>query len=414
MAAFLLAAWAAVATGVAFWLWLGPVRDPVSVSDDSTPDQRVLTEVSFADLPGWEDDSVRQALGPFLRGCVRFRFLGEARTVAPAELAGTVADWLPVCELAQHLRDASEEAVREFLTEQFVPFQVSNNEQAVGLFTGYYEPLLFGGRRRTERFRVPLYRRPQDLVNIDLGAFREDLEGRRLAGRLRDLRLLPYDDRQKIRSGSLGGRGLELLWVDDPIAAFFLQIQGSGQVELPGGERIRVGYADQNGHPYTAIGRELIQRGALSREEVSLQSIRSWLEANPEQAEEVMATNASFVFFRELSGDGPIGAQGVALTPGRSLAVDRRFLPLGAFVWVATLAPPESLDQAEQVVERLMVAQDTGGAIRGPVRGDIFWGAGDEAEEVAGRMKSEGRVWLILPRGLAGRLVGCNAQTGCS
>ena len=279
-----------------------------------------------------------------------------------------------------------------------------------GLFTGYYEPLLRGSRARSSRYRVPLYRRPPDIVQVDLGRFREDLRGRRLAGRLRGATLEPYDDRRSITAGALRGRGLELVWVDDPIAAFFLQIQGSGQIELDTGERLRLGYAAQNGHPYFAIGRELIERGELTRETVSLQSIRAWLLEHPDEAQDVMALNASYVFFRTIEGDGPIGSQGVALTPGRSLAVDRTFVPLGVPLWLETTAPTVGNSAAEGAVDqspvrRLVVAQDTGGAIRGPVRGDLFWGAGSEAEEIAGRMNSEGRYWLLLPRALAQRVL---------
>jgi membrane-bound lytic murein transglycosylase A len=273
---------------------------------------------------------------------------------------------------------------------------------------------------------VPLYRRPRDLVAVDLGEFREALRGQRIAGRLAGDRLVPYADRAAIEDGALAGRRLELLWVDDPIDAFFLQVQGSGRVELPNGTSVRVGYDGQNGHPYFAIGRELVERGEMPLEQVSMQSIAAWLRAHPDEAPAVTARNASYVFFRELEGDGPVGSQGVALTPERTLAVDVEFLPLGAPVWVDTVYPPEEESAAPQTaaaevagavavaqdlplpppppLQRLFVAQDTGGAIRGPVRGDVFWGAGDRAASIAGRMRSEGRLWLLLPRALADRL----------
>jgi membrane-bound lytic murein transglycosylase A len=206
--------------------------------------------------------------------------------------------------------------------------------------------------------------------------------------------LRPYENRAAIESGALRGRGLEMLWVDDPVDAFFLQIQGSGRVMLEDGTSLRIGYAGQNGHPYVAIGRELIARGALTREAVSMPAIRDWLRANPQEADAVMNRNPSFVFFRELDGDGPVGAQGVALTPGRSLAVDRSFVPYGVPVWLDAEDPVDG----EVRVQRLLVAQDTGGAIRGPVRGDVFWGHGPEAEHRAGLMKSRGRYFLLLPK----------------
>jgi membrane-bound lytic murein transglycosylase A len=278
-----------------------------------------------------------------------------------------------------------------------------------GLFTGYYEPELRGSRRRHGPYQTPLYREPGDLIQVDLGAFREDLEGRRIAGRIVGGRLEPYHDRRSIDRGALAGRDLELVWVDDPVDAFFLQVQGSGRIVLEDGTVLRVGYDAQNGHPYTAIGRELVERGEMPLEEVSLQSIRRWLEAHPEEAPDLMATNASYVFFRMLGGAGPLGSLGVPLTPGRSVAVDPRFLPLGAPVWLAGSMPalPDevasgpSTEPTEPIgslpLRRLLVAQDTGGAIRGPVRGDVFWGAGERAEAVAGRMKHPGRLWLLLP-----------------
>jgi len=234
-------------------------------------------------------------------------------------------------------------------------------------------------------------------VDDDLGQFRDTLRGERIAGRVEGGRLHPYPDRGTIDRGALAGRGLELLWVDDAVDAFFLQIQGSGRVTMADGSVIRVGYDGQNGHPYVAVGRVLIQRGIMTPEQVSMQSIRAWLAANPTAAPDLLRENPSFVFFRELTGDGPVGAQGVALTPGRSLAVDPRFLPLGAPMWLDVEDPRVAGDR----IRRLVVAQDTGGAIRGPVRGDLFWGHGAAAEDAAGRMRSQGRYWLLLPAGVS-------------
>ncbi len=398
---FLLTTLVAGALGLRLWLQLDEQAFPVSPAQANMPrpqpDHRTLREVSFDELPGWQEDDVGEALPAWRRTCARYRFLGKERPVQPTEVGGTIADWLGACERTPSSNDAA--AARAFLEAEFRPFQVLNRTRETGLFTGYYEPLLRGSRTRGGPFQTPLLRRPNDIVSVDLGDFRDDLAGRSVAGRLRGRELLPYWNREQIRGGALGGRGLELLWVDDPVSAFFLQIQGSGQVALPDGSRARVGYAGQNGHPYYAIGRELIERGELTRETVSLQSIRDWLNDNPDEAEAVMSTNRSFVFFREIRGDGPIGSQGVALTPRRSLAVDRRFLPLGAPVWLDTSSPAADGSE-DQVLQQLLIAQDTGGAIRGPVRGDVFWGAGAEAEEIAGRMQNEGRLYLLLPKGL--------------
>ncbi len=314
-----------------------------------------------------------------------------------AQVAGTLGAWRGACDAAD--QPASPEQARAFFEDWFQPFEVTDRGNAFGLFTGYYEPLLHGSRRYGGAYTVPLYRAPDDLIRVDLGRFKPDLAGQTIAGRVDGQQFVPYYVRAEIDAGVLDGRGLELVWVDDPIEKFFLQIQGSGQIQLDDGTRIRVGYAGQNGHEYHAIGRDLVASGAMTLEEVSLQSIRDWLIAHPEQARAIMERNGSYVFFRErpeLNADeGPIGAQGVPLTAGRSLAVDPRYIPLGAPVWLDTTAPwPEG----EGPLRRLMVAQDSGGAIDGPVRGDVFWGTGARAEAIAGRMRSEGRYVVLLPK----------------
>jgi peptidoglycan lytic transglycosylase A len=237
-------------------------------------------------------------------------------------------------------------------------------------------------------------------VDVDLGAFRDDLRGRRLAGIVRGGRLVPFVDRDGLERGALAGRGLELVWVDDPIDAFFLHIQGSGRVELEDGSQLRVGYAAQNGHQYVAIGKELVARGAMALADVTMQSIRAWLESHPAEAAEIMRKNPSFVFFRKLDEDGPVGSQGVVLEPHRSIAVDTAFLPLGLPVWLDGSWPAPRPGEPDRPLRRLVVAQDTGGAIRGPLRADLFCGHGAEAAEVAGRLKHPAKMWILLPRDL--------------
>jgi membrane-bound lytic murein transglycosylase A len=360
-----------------------------------------LAQVSFAALDGWAADDHAAALGTLLRSCERLARRQPADPAGGGPWAGRVADWLPACSEATA---TPPDRARAFFEAAFQPYALTDRGKAEGLFTGYYEPLLEGSATPDARFSVPVHRRPPDLVNVDLGLFDPELKGRKVAGRVEAGRLLPYPARAEIGRGALDGRGVELLWVDDPVAKFFLEIQGSGQVRLRDGRVVRVGFADQNGHPYRAIGRDLVEMGALVKERVSLQAIRDWLKANPERAPEVMAKNRSYVFFRELTdlgpdAPGPPGAQGAPLTPGRSLAVDRRFVPLGAPLWLETAAPAR--DGSERPLRRLVVAQDTGGAIRGPVRGDLFWGAGAEAEFVAGHMQGRGRYYILLPRPLA-------------
>lgn len=337
--------------------------------------------------------------------------------LGPAGIAGLARDWREPCAAVAAAPAGDDRAARATLEAWFVPFAATNNGNAQGLFTGYYEPELRGSRARGGAYTVPLYGRPGDLVTVDLGLFREELKGQRIAGRVRSGTLRPYATRAEIEAGALDGLAredggpLELVWVDDSVDAFFLHIQGSGRIVLEDGSIIRVGFAAQNGHPYVAIGRELVARGVMTREQVSMQSIRAWLGANPGDARELMNRNPSFVFFRPLtppvsSMDGPLGSEGVPLTPGRSLAVDRNFLAMGVPVWLDAADPLDS----RQRVRRLMVAQDTGGAIRGPVRGDVFWGFGADAAERAGRMRSAGRYWILLPRDTAARRSGVSAN----
>lgn len=346
-----------------------------------------LTAVSFVELPGWYDDDQGQALGALQRSCARLLTLPDERAMG---IAGTVADWRPLCTaLAAGPGDG-----RGFFEHWFRAYAAADGSQRQGLFTGYYEASLQGSLTPSARFATPLHRRPDELVTVNLGDFREALAGERIAGHVVDGRLYPYADRSGIAAGALDTRSLEIVWVDDPVDAFFLHIQGSGRVELDDGRSLRVGYAAQNGHPYTAVGRVLIARGEVTREAMSMQAIRAWLGANPGEAQALMNENASYVFFDVIEGDGPLGAQGVALTAGRSLAVDRRFVALSVPVWLDSVTPDGAL------LQRLMIAQDTGGAIRGPVRGDVYWGHGDAAADIAGRMNSAGNAYLLLPRGL--------------
>jgi membrane-bound lytic murein transglycosylase A len=358
----------------------------------------VLTPATFADLPGWHDDPVAQAIPALQLSCRRLASLPGSE---PLGQDGTAGDWRSACAAAARLPAGDDRAARAFFETYFRPFAAADGTQRSGLFTGYYEALLQGSRKRSARYHVPLYGRPPELVTVDLGKFRQDWHGKRIAGRVDGGALVPLPDRAAIEQGALARRGLELVWVDSPVDAFFLEIQGSGRIRLAEGGEMRVGYAADNGRAYTAIGRELVRRGVYKPEEVSMQSIRRWLDSHPGEAEGLMDTNASYVFFAEVKGQGPpggpFGAEGVPLTPGRSLAVDRQHWPLGVPLWLDATAPAPRETQPDRPLRRLLIAQDTGGAIRGPIRGDVFWGAGPEPESIAGRMKSPGRLWVLLP-----------------
>jgi membrane-bound lytic murein transglycosylase A len=353
----------------------------------------VLAPVAFADLPGWQADRQSEAIPALLRSCMSLAQRQDSAPAGPGDAFGRVVDWRPACAAAGSVPSGDDDAARLYFDRWFKPFRALNGDRPTGFLTGYYEPELRGSRAADARYWVPLYRRPADLVTAELGDFRDTFRGERIAGRVVDGRLRPYANRAAIDAGALAGQGLELLWVDDPVDAFFLHVQGSGRVVLADGSVVRVGYAAANGHTYTAIGRELIARGEVAREAMSMQAIRDWLAAHPAEAKSVMAANASFVFFRELEGDGPVGSQGVVLTPGRSLAVDTRFMALGAPVWIDSLDPLTP----DVPLRRLMVSQDTGGAIRGPLRGDVFWGNGSDAAARAGRMQSSAELYVLLP-----------------
>jgi membrane-bound lytic murein transglycosylase A len=354
------------------------------------PDHLTLSPASFAALPQWREDGTAAALSAFARSCVQ---LAKEPPTAPLGVAGTAADWQSACAaLPQSTDDA---AARRYFETWFVPWLAGNNGATEGLFTGYYEPELAGARHPGPGFTTPLLKRPPDLVMVDLGLFRPVLRGQRIAGRVVDGRLVPYWTRAQIEAGALDRfRHLALFYAADPIQLFFLQIQGSGRVRLRDGRWVEIGYAGENGWPYVPIGRLLVQRGALTLDQVSLQSIEAWLRAHPDAAKPLMDQNRSYVFFRVLPGNAPIGAEGVELTPGHSLAVDPRFIPLGVPLWL-------TVAQGDTATRRLVVAQDTGGAIAGPLRGDLFWGAGAQAEARAGPMRGFGRFFLLLPKLIA-------------
>ncbi len=365
---------------------IGLLLAVASCGEPSGPPRLDLEEISFSDLEGWRDDNQGLALSAFRRSCGKMS----------SEL-----DWRDACAAARALAGDDDGAARDFFETHFTPLRMSDRGDTEGLFTGYYEPLLNGAGQPGGRFTVPIHGLPVEHVTADLGLFHDDLAGRKITGRVVDGVLMPYPRRGDIVAGALEGAASVLAWVDDPVDAFFLHVQGSGRISLADGGVMRVGFAGANGQAYASIGRALVERGAFSPDEASLQTIRAWLAANPDQAAEILALNPSYVFFRELTGDGPLGAQGVALTAGRSLAVDRDYIPLGEPIWLDIMAPSAEPGGPDRRLRRLVVAQDIGGAIKGPLRGDLFWGFGPDAEWVAGHMKHPGGYVLLLPKTLA-------------
>lgn len=337
---------------------------------------------SWESLPDWPTPDLQGSFAALRQSCRALK---------------SKPDWQAACSGIEEIAQPDNGALRNFFEQRFAPYQVFNPDgSGQGLVTGYYEPRLHGSRIRDARFRYPLYAAPDDLLTIDLGELYPQLKDLRLRGRIEGKRVVPYYDRAAIDAGKAPLKGRELFWVDDAVELFFLQVQGSGRIELPDGTLVKVGYADQNGHPYASIGRKLVEMGELTLEQASMQGIKEWAAKNPKKLSALLQQNPSYVFFRELP-DGlsaPLGALGVPLTEGYSIAVDPRTIPLGAPVFLATTFPNSS-----DPLNRLMLAQDTGGAIKGRVRADFFWGFGDEAGAQAGRMKQVGRMWVLFPKG---------------
>lgn len=371
-----------------------PRSNPGATPDGSTTLARSARyqRVEWSALPGWQRDPVAQAWGAWLRSCDTL-----------SRKSPTL--WRSPCEAAQQLKQPMTDAqARSFFEQYFAPYRIENADgsSSPGLVTGYYEPLLRGSRQQSARFKVPLYGLPSDLLQIDLSSEYPELQGKRVRGKLMGRRIVPYDKRAELdRTRRLYPQAV--LWVDDVLDAFFLEVQGSGRVSLENTagqpELVRVSYADQNGHPYRSIGRWLADQGELPLEQVSLPSIRQWANAHPDRVDQLLQQNPSVVFFKTQSlshaaeAVGPSGALGVPLTPRRSIAVDPLAVPLGAPVYLATTYPA-----SDRPLQSLTLAQDTGGAIRGAVRADFFWGFGESAETQAGRMRQTGRLWLLWPK----------------
>jgi membrane-bound lytic murein transglycosylase A len=339
---------------------------------------------TWESLMGWGEDDLAPAFSAFLSSCNAL----QRREI-----------WRETCLAAKSVDSRDGVTLRAWFEAQLQPWQlISPDGGREGLITGYYEPLLKGSRAHGKPYLYPVQGVPPDLIDVELGELYPELKHMRLRGRLEGRRLVPYFSRAEWEKAQRSDEAL--LWVDDVFDLFFMQIQGSGQVLLEDGSRVRVSYADQNGHPYRSIGRWLIDQGQLKAEQASMQGIKAWAMAHPNRLHELLNANPSLVFFRELpvTEEGPPGALGVPLTAERSIAVDARFTPLGAPVWLVTTYP-----NSERTLTKLMLAQDTGGAIRGPVRADFFWGSGFDAGSQAGKMRQKGQMWALLPKGFVPR-----------
>jgi membrane-bound lytic murein transglycosylase A len=358
------------------------------VSPEVTPTAH-FEAVKFSKLPGWRGDDLLAAWPALVSSC---------------SVMGRRAEWQSFCGAVVASSPGDAAFVRAFLEQHLQPYKVwrvtGHQREKTGLVTGYFEPLIHGSRVRSAQYATPLYRRPDDLLIVDLSSVIPELKGKRVRGRLEGNKVVPYYSRGQTREAP-GLAGHEIVWIDNALDAFLLEVQGSGRVQLDTGETIRLQYEDQNGHPYRSIGRYLADRGVMTIDQVNMPAIRNWLAANPGRVNEVLDSNPSVVFFNESPladpNVGPKGAQGLPLTAGRSIAIDPKFLPLGAPMFLSTTQP----GGGNLPLQRLVVAQDTGGAIRGPIRADLFFGFGSEAGAQAGMMKYDGEMWVLWPRGAA-------------
>ena len=344
-----------------------------------------LEKINYNDLPGWRDDEHGEALAAFQLSCTKLQRLDADFQYGKAMLKAPASEWQRICAEAATIPTTDHIGARSFFERQFTAFKAGYQGNFKGLFTGYYEPLMRGSRTRSEEYNVPVLAPPADLVS----------------GQTYPL------TRTDIESGALKDQGLEVLWLSSPVDKFFTQVQGSGRVLLDTGETVALRYAGKNNQPYTAIGKVLVERGALNAGEVTAPAIREWLLTHPSEAGEVMRQNASYVFFSVQPdvGSGPVGAQNVPLTPQRSLAVDASYFPLGIPLFLSTTLPDTPMSDP-QPYQRLMIAQDKGSAIEGAVRGDIFFGFGELAEALAGHMQSEGEFVVLVPDDTALRIQG--------
>lgn len=361
---------------------------------ESQPEPKPVTDtkvelkaVNYSDLKNWQNDNIRPAIDSFQKSCAKILqkkepFLGNSIIRIPT------AEYQEIC---QQLTLLSPQEAKSFIEKNLTPFLITANGRTEGKFTSYYESSLNASYTQDARYRYPIYGRPHDLIEFNPADFDDSLPSKRFVGRINNNKLIPYFSREDIEEKPLNAP--VILWGDDAVDIYIMQIQGSAVATLPDGSTVRIAYADNNGHPFKGIGSILLSKGVLQPGQASMGQIKVWLKQNFSQARSHMLENERYIFHRLSEAEGPIGAQGVPLTSGRSLAVDNSFVPLGALMWLETTGPDK------EDISRLVVAQDIGSAIKGPIRGDYFWGSGnDEILEKAGRMNSQGRYFIFLPK----------------
>jgi membrane-bound lytic murein transglycosylase A len=357
-----------------------------------------LIKSSFSNLPHWQRDDHIAAFAAFKQSCTEITKRNPNLAFGSLKQSGKVEAWQTICNAATKITQPNNKIAREFFETWFDPYFVKSTLNNDHLFTGYYIPLLHASRQNDAQYSTPIYGLPNDLIKVNLSAFPGTNSSKIIVGQLKQNRLLPYPDRAAINHGAISKSAPILAWGNNSIDLFFAQIQGSAFIELPNKQIQLLSYAGTNGRPYTAIGKVLLEKNILTKAEISMQSIRSWLEQHPEQAESILNRNASYIFFKLSTTNDPIGNEGIPLTPQRSLAVDNSYIPLGTPIWLDTVIPNKKAANTFDPFQHLVIAQDTGGAIKGAVRGDVYWGTGDDAAFLAGHMQSPGQYWIFLPR----------------
>ncbi len=373
--------------------------DVLAPVDHAESDKLTLTPAKFADLPGWAEDKHAEVLPALNASCEMFARLADGEPVGVDGFSGRARDWRAACAAAKAIPPGDHAAARRFFESELAAYTATGRAGADGKMTGYNVTPLRGSRTRKGKYQTPIWGRPPDLVMVDLTKFIPDARARKLWGRNDGGSLVPMPTRAEIRQGALANRGLELLWVDDPVDALFVNIEGSGQVHLDDGSAVRIEFAGKNGRAYRGVADVIRSFGGLPKGQGTMQGIRAWFKANPDKMDLVLDQIASMVFFKISPHPGAMGTQGVVLTARRSVAVDRNFVALGTPMWIDTRAPiPRGNGSAAW--QHLVVAQDTGGGIKGAVRADIFWGDDEDAADLGGRMGGKGRYWLLLPKSL--------------
>ncbi len=362
--------------------------------------QITVKQASFIQLPGWETAQFKPSLAAFRLSCRTLLKQDPEKWAGSQHIAFKIKDWQPACSKAMSLEPASNAAIKAFFQTWFTPVEFYQGKPIRGLFTGYFLPRLHGSLNKTEQYTVPLYGLPSNLVTANLGLFKPELKNKRIVGHLVGKNLVPFYTREEINRGAIHNTAPVLFWINNPMDRSFLEIEGSGVIELPDGKQMYIGYAGENGAAYSSIATILILQGIMTPDMASSKHIKHYLNDHPEDIDRVLNQNKSFIFFRHLPTHAAIGAQGVALTPGYTLAVDPTWIPYGTPTWLSTTVPTKNGNNSTPF-NRLMVAQDTGGAIRGTVRGDVFWGTGKNAAFIANHMQGQGRYWLLLPRHIA-------------